>query len=72
MAGKGDVPVVDMARAFQDEIAADRRFPCYHEAMAPSSPDGPTYTSDGVHQNDRGTRLYAREVCAALGLTLPD
>lgn len=63
---RGDVPLVDMAAAFLRQTDGDRRR--YHAAIAGSAPDGPTLTTDGVHQNDRGTLIYRRELCRALGL----
>ncbi|MHB0878187.1 MAG: hypothetical protein ACYC5O_19295 [Anaerolineae bacterium] len=71
IAHKGNVPAIDMASAFRRCTATDQRFANYWQAMAPSAPDGRTYTTDGVHQNDRGTLIYAREICSALGLPLP-
>jgi hypothetical protein len=63
---RGDVPMLDMAAIFLAEISADPRFPGPYQAMAGSSPDGLTYTTDDVHQNDRGTAIYARHLCQAL------
>ncbi len=57
---QGDVPALDLAAAFLDEIAADPTFGDPYQAMHASSPTGPTYTTDGVHQNDRGTDVYVR------------
>jgi len=63
---RGDVPWLDMAAAFLAAIDADPRFGSRYEALAGSAPGGPTYTNDGLHQNDRGTAVYARHLCPVL------
>ncbi len=63
---RGDVPWLDMAAAFLAAIDADERFASRYAAVAGSGPDGPTYTNDNLHQNDRGTDVYARHLCPVL------
>lgn len=60
---KGDLLLLDMAEVFLREVSADADFPGYYEAMAASTPAGPTYSSDSTHQNDKGTQIYVRQLC---------
>lgn len=65
-----DVALIDMLPAFEREIDADPRYNgLYYSAMAGSSAAGLTYTTDGTHQNDRGTLVYARHLAPLLDLS---
>lgn len=61
---KNDVAMIDMAAAFEREIDADALFTGdYYAAMNASSITGTSYTVDDTHQNNKGTKLYARHIC---------
>jgi len=62
-----DVPLIDMAAAFEHEIQADALWDGdIYNALNGTSTTGNTYTTDGVHPNDRGVAVYARHICPLL------
>jgi hypothetical protein len=60
---KNDIYLIDMFAAFRREIQSDPLFSNYDDAVAGSSITGSTYTVDKTHQNDKGTKVYAKHIC---------
>ncbi len=61
---KGDVSFVDMSTALNAEIKADPLFGGnYYAAMGSSGVTGSGYFNDSLHQNDKGTLVWAKHIC---------
>ena len=65
---KGDLPFIDISTAFLNEIDVDVNFSDRYSAMGSSGKDGIGYFNDSLHQNDKGTRVWAKHLCPLLQL----
>ena len=63
---KGDLPVIDMSSAFLNEIDSDYMFSNRYTALASSGITGTGYLNDSIHQNDKGTKVWAKHLCPLL------
>jgi len=64
---QGDVALIDLATAFEREIDADPMYlGNYYTALAASSATGTTFLIDALHQNDKGTLVWAKHICPVL------
>lgn len=58
---KGDIGFIDISAAFRHEVDLNYGGN-YYAAFAGSGANGNTLSSDAVHQNDRGTQVWARHL----------
>lgn len=59
---KGDLPYIDISAAFYNEIKSDYlTFPNQYAAYG-GGVTGNGYTNDGLHQNDKGTLVWAKHI----------
>lgn len=65
---KGDLPFIDISTAFLNEIDVDVNFSDRYSAMGNSGISGAGYFSDSIHQNDKGTSVWAKHLCPLLQL----
>jgi hypothetical protein len=60
-----DVAFIDVSAAFLREIASDNTWTNIYNAMTGGVN---AYTGDSVHQNDKGTLVYAKHICPIFDL----
>lgn len=65
---KGDLPYIDISTAFLNEIDADSTFTDRYSAMGSSGTAGAGYFNDSLHQNDKGTTVWVKQLCPILQL----
>ena len=65
---KGDLPIIDMSSIFLNHVKSDYKFNDLYLAMGSSGNDGDGYFSDSVHQNNKGTKVWAKNLCPLLQL----
>ena len=66
---KGDLFFIDISSAFLRYIEQDLDFANAYDAMTGSSVTGNTYTTDTMHQNDKGTKVYVRQLAPIFNTT---
>lgn len=61
---RGDVPFIDISTAMMAAIDADPLYTGdYYTALRSSGVTGDGYMNDSLHQNDKGTLVWAKELC---------
>jgi hypothetical protein len=63
---KGDLPLIDISSAFYWEISSDYAAFANQYAAYNSGLTGNGYTDDTIHQNDKGTRVWAKHLIPAI------
>jgi len=64
MIKRGDVPFIDISAAMQATIDADTNYNgTYYTALGSTGITGVGYMNDSIHQNDKGTLVYAKHIC---------
>ena len=63
---KGDLPMIDISNAFLNEIDSDYMFLNKYTALSSSGLTGTGYLNDSIHQNDKGTKVWAKHLCPFL------
>lgn len=65
---KGDLPFIDISTNMINSINVDTAFTGIYNALEGSGVNGNTYLSDGIHQNDKGTRVWVSSLAPLLQL----
>ena len=61
---RGDVPFIDISTAMLSAIDNDPLYNGdFYTALRDSGLTGNGYMNDGIHQNDKGTLTWAKELC---------